>query len=117
MGYVQPPDQLSYTELLKSNQIGCLTAIYDTEPLGKVYMPLIRKRQDFGLWLSILKRIPYAYCLPECLAIYREQAYSISSNKVKLLKYNWMLFRKIEGLSMHRAAYYVAYNVARKVFQ
>lgn len=116
IGYAQPPNVLNYTDLLKANQIGCLTAIYDTEPLGKVYMPLIRKRQDFGLWLSILKKIPYAYCLPECLAIYREQSHSISSNKVELLKYNWMLFRKIEGLSTYSSAYYVACNVARKVF-
>ena len=45
---------LTYNNMLFSNKIGCLTAIYDRGKLGKVYMPQIRKRQDYGLWLKIL---------------------------------------------------------------
>ena len=33
------PHQLTYKELLKTNYIGCLTAIYDTKVFGKVFMP------------------------------------------------------------------------------
>src|SRR5690606_21976023 len=41
---VGTPEKVNYEQLLKTNIIGCLTVIYDTQALGKVYMPLIRKR-------------------------------------------------------------------------
>lgn len=113
--FVKPPQRLCYKDMLKSNQIGCLTAVYDASILGKMYMPLIRKRQDYGLWLSILKREAYAYCVPELLALYRLRSSSVSSNKVEMLKYNWMLFRQVETLSVLRSAYYVGWNVVRKM--
>ena len=43
------PNKVSYTDILKSNSISCLTAFLDIKKLGKKYMPLIRKRQDMGL--------------------------------------------------------------------
>jgi len=111
-----PDEKLNYADLLKENQIGCLTAIYDQEKLGKCYMPLIRKRQDYGLWLSILKKIPYAVKTPSNLAIYRVRKNSISSNKVELLKYNYELFHIHEKLSILKASYYVAWNIYRKIW-
>lgn len=39
------PAKVSFKQLLKHNYIGCLTAMYDTAPFGKIYMPLVRKRQ------------------------------------------------------------------------
>ncbi len=115
--YRTPPDTLTYKELLKENVIGCLTAVYDTNILGKVYMPLIRKRQDFGLWLSILKRVPKAFKVPEILAQYRILNQSISSNKVGLLKYNFELFYKHEKLSFLKSIYYVGWNIYRRLFK
>ena len=103
---VHVPERIDYHELLKQNVIGCLTAMYDTRKVGKRYMPLIRKRQDFGLWLQILKRIPHAYGLDDALAEYRVRKGSISSNKIKSSLYNWKLYRHIEGLPVHRAIYY-----------
>lgn len=114
---VSPPLKLSYIDLLKSNQIGCLTAMYDSAKLGKVYMPPIRKRQDYGLWLKILRREPFAYCIPEVLATYRVRKASVSSNKFGLLNHNWKLFREVEGLSLLRSTYYLGWNVARSVLR
>jgi glycosyltransferase involved in cell wall biosynthesis len=62
---------VSYHDLLKTCVIGCLTAVYDAGKLGKVYMPDIRKRQDFGLWLRLLKKVDRAVPLSESLAQYR----------------------------------------------
>lgn len=109
------PKKLSYHDLLKSNQIGCLTAMYNAEHLGKMYMPSIRARQDYALWLDILKKIPYAYSLPESLAYYRMRTRSVSSSKMKLLKYNWKLYRNIEGFSGIESAYYLCWNIWRKL--
>ena len=96
-GSVGVPDRVCYGDLLKVCSVGCLTAIYDVQQLGKVYMPPIRKRQDLGLWLRILKRIPYAYATPGILAQYRVRTDSISANKRVAAQYTWKLYREIEG--------------------
>lgn len=112
---VKSKDKVDYKELLKSNQIGCLTATYNQNKLGKIYMPLIRKRQDYALWLQILKKTRYGYCLKESLAQYRIVNGSISSNKISLLKYNWQLFYQIEKLNFIKSFYFLSFNVLIKV--
>lgn len=56
IGRIKCKKRISYKTLLQDNGIGCLTAIYDTNKLGKCYMPSMRKRQDWCLWLSIIKK-------------------------------------------------------------
>lgn len=112
---VKPPEQISYRDMLKTNHIGCLTAVYDVEQFGKMYMPLIKRRQDYGLWFSLLQKEKYAWCLPEVLATYRVRTSSVSSNKLRLLKYNWKLLREEEGLPVHTSVYYFSHQIARKV--
>lgn len=112
---IKAPLKVNYKMLLRNNYIGCLTAIYDAKILGKVYMPSIRKRQDYGLWLKLLKKVDYAYCLPEVLSIYRIQSESVSSNKLHLLAYNYNLFREIEGFSIIKSLFYVTLNIIYKV--
>ena len=49
-------DTYDYTMILKHCYIGCSTVIYDSEKLGKCYMPTDAiKREDFACWLKILK--------------------------------------------------------------
>lgn len=103
---ITPPKSLNYRQLLKTCHIGCLTAIYNKNKLGKIYMPEIRKRQDYALWLKILKKDITAICLPECLAFYRIRNNSISSNKLRAAQYNWFLYRKIENLNTFKSIYY-----------
>ena len=102
--------QIGYSDLLKTNHIGCLTAMIDTNLLGeKLYMPLIEKRHDHGLWLSILKQGYTAYGLNEILAVYRCRKGSISRNKIKILRYQWKLYREVEKLGLIRSMYYMLY--------
>ena len=68
----QPPELISYHELLKTNYIGCLTAIYSTKKISKRYMLSLRKRQDYALWLTITKLHGPAFCYQEVLAKYKE---------------------------------------------
>ena len=98
-----------YSDLLKVCSIGCLTAIYDTQRVGKVYMPLIRKRQDLGLWLKILKLVKSAKGIDTPLAIYRIREDSISSNKLSAARYTWRLYRDVEGLRFIPALYYFSH--------
>lgn len=101
-GIVTPPSSTTYKKLLSSNVIGCLTAVYDTKILGKQYMPLIRKRQDMGLWLNILKQVPEAYSLPNVLALYRVDS-GMTQNKLEVLKWQWLFYRKVVKLNVFEA--------------
>lgn len=114
---INPPLKISYKDLLKSNYIGCLTAIYDSQKVGKVYMPNIIKRQDYGLWLKILKKTDFAYAVNESLAIYRIMSNSVSSNKYKLLKYNYLLFKEHEGFSSLKSFYCLIWNILFKLLK
>lgn len=105
------PETLTYTDLLKTNSIGCLTAMYDTERLGKVFMPLVRRRQDLGLWLKILKRVPEAKGLDEALAQYRVHSDSMSADKWKSAQAQWKIYRQVEELSLLQSARYFVFYV------
>ena len=58
------PSHITLGMLKRDNKIGCLTAIYDIKRLGhKFYMPAIRKRQDWALFLNILKECQFVSAL------------------------------------------------------
>ncbi|WP_405605362.1 glycosyltransferase family 2 protein [Polaribacter sp. Asnod1-A03] len=110
-------EKLDYKRMLYSNEIGCLTAMYNSDVLGKVFMPEIRKRQDYGLWLKLLKTESYAFGLPKVLAKYRDQSQSMSNNKVEMLKWNWNLYKNVEKKSYFRSFYYTLFNVINKLLK
>lgn len=114
---VNIPLKTQYNDLLKTCVIGCLTAMYDSHKLGKVYFPLIRKRQDFALWLKILKLTPYAYGLNEDLANYTVRSDSISANKLKAAQYNWYLYRNIEKLNILKSMYYFSHYMIKGIIR
>lgn len=99
------PDKVNYHTLLKTNVVVCSSAMYDTHQLGKVYMPDIRKRQDFALWLLLLKRCDYGYGLQETLVKYTVREGSISSNRMSAAHYTWRVYREVEQLSFLKSLY------------
>lgn len=107
------PQKVTYSDILKSNSISCVTAFLDIEILGKKAMPLIRKRQDMGLWLKYLKEIPFAYGIQEPKAIYRIRKNSLSRKKSDLLKYQWQFYREVENLTVFQATYYMLHWMYR----
>jgi len=113
IGSVHSTRNVRYKDLLKSNVIGCLTAMYDVKKIGKVYMPTIRKRQDMALWLSILENEKYAWCLEEELASYRMGSNSLSSNKLKILFAQWSFYRNYLKMNYIVTTYYFANYVVR----
>ncbi|SNR75688.1 Glycosyltransferase involved in cell wall bisynthesis [Lutibacter agarilyticus] len=100
------PTRVTYSDILKTNSISCLTAFINIEKLGKLYMPNVLYRQDMGLWLNYLKNIDYAIGYPKPLAIYRIRENSHSRNKMNLLKHQWAFYRNVEHLSVVKSAYY-----------
>ncbi len=87
--------------LLKGNVIGCLTAVYDTAHFGKVEMPPLPLRQDYALWLTLLRQGGVARGLDEVLADYRVGAGSLSGSKLRAARGTWAVLRR-EGLPLPR---------------
>ncbi|MCY9821472.1 glycosyltransferase family 2 protein [Aeromonas media] len=106
IGCVHVPDVVSYNDLLRTCSIGCLTAMFNAEVLGKQMMPLLRKRQDYGLWLKLIKLSGKAYGINMPLSCYRVHSESISSNKFNAAKYQWRIYREVEGLNIFKTCYY-----------
>ncbi|MFP5520393.1 MAG: glycosyltransferase family 2 protein [Bdellovibrionia bacterium] len=106
VGHFTPPLVISYNSLLYGNVIGCLTAVYDREYFGTVKFPLLRKRQDFALWLALLKRCYTVAGLSNQTACYRKSQNSLSSNKIGVIPYQWAIYREIEGYSRLLSAWY-----------
>lgn len=99
------PVRVNYNSILRTCPISCLTAFIDIEQTGKYYMPDIEKRQDYGLWLSILKDVDYAYGIEKTLATYRIRKGSVSRNKWKAMYYVWKVYRDVEKINLFKSAY------------
>ena len=105
-----PPMRTDYQKCIRlSNPIGNLTAMYDQEKLGKFAVPMMRKRNDFALWLQVLKKTKYCYGMQEVLGMYRmRRKGSVSSNKLKQVKYQWQLYHDVEKHGIIRSVYKVS---------
>jgi glycosyltransferase involved in cell wall biosynthesis len=103
-------ESFSYSDMLKSNHIGNLTGIYDCEKLGKIYMDNVG-HEDYTLWLKIMKIVGKTKAIVEPLAEYRILNNSISANKLKVLKWQWNIYRNIIGLNIFKSSYYFIWYV------
>lgn len=102
-----PPKKTDYNKMLfLSNPVGNLTVMYDREALGDYQVPPIKKRNDFALWLRILRDAPCCAGMPDVLAYYRLRSNSVttSSSKLQLVKYHWTLYREHEKLPLWKSA-------------
>jgi glycosyltransferase involved in cell wall biosynthesis len=103
-GILISPQKITFNMMKHDNKVGCLTAIYDTKLLQqKFFMPTIRKRQDWALFLSILKKSSPAYAITEPMAYYRQRNNSVSSNKFSLIKYNVKIYETVLGFPKWKA--------------
>ncbi|MCI9846126.1 glycosyltransferase family 2 protein [Flavobacterium pectinovorum] len=94
---VESPDPLTYKQLFFCNYVGNLTAIYNADYFGKIILETSQKRQDWRIWLTILKQIKTARPVPESLAFYRIRKDSVSSSKFKLIKHNFGVYSEFHG--------------------
>lgn len=103
-GIVPCPKRVSYRDILSDDRMGCLTLIYDAEALGKVFMPLMRRRQDWALKILLLQQCGFALGVPDTLAIYRVSDGSLSNGgKSSLVKYNVAVYREVLHYSPFKA--------------
>lgn len=104
-------DKLDYNGLLKYCP-GNSTVMYNAKKIGKFYAPEIKRRNDFALWLKVIKKANYIYGLHEVNSIYRVRSESLSSKKLRLIKYQWEVLYKLENLSFFKSLYLLMHKIA-----
>ena len=93
--------------------------MYDVKILGKLYMPNLRRKQDYALWLLILKSGNTSFPIGKVLAWYRLRKDSATSNKYKLILKHYKFLILNENLNYFKALYYTIfwiYNGIRKYY-
>lgn len=103
------PARVNYRGLLKNCHIGCLSVMIDKSKSGEIFFneDLKSLRDDFALWLSILKTTDYAYGNPNVICSYRIMTTSATGNKRKVIKPQWNIYRNIEKLGLIPSSYYM----------
>ena len=99
--------KVNYNSLLKNNYIPTSTVLINKALLAKYKFPNYRKKQDYILWLEILKKEPIeAYFFDSCLTTYRKHKNQITNNKFKLIPLHFNILRKTQGLSVFKCIVY-----------
>ena len=106
------PCEVDYPLLLKGNCIGCLTAMYDSALTGKIFFKEIG-HEDYVCWLSILKQGYKAQNTNTVTALYRVSDHSVSSNKLKAMRWQWNILRNEMDLPVYKAVYYFIHYTIR----
>ena len=102
---VTGPAKLDYVGYAKNTIIGCLTVIIDKREFDDYRMPLIKSSQDMALWLKLLRKVDYAFCLDSDLANYRVLRRSNTSSKYKAAMDVWRVYRSIEKVDLLTSIY------------
>lgn len=85
---VKGPKKMGKGKMRRCNWIGCLSAMYNQEELGKIQIDeSLKKRNDYAIWLEIVNKAP-CHMIPEILAIYRRNVSGISKIPTKD-KFKW----------------------------
>jgi len=95
--------------LLYECNIGTPGVIYDTKRIGKIYFPLIRKRQDWVMWLRIIEKTDCLYSINWPLWKCRKRDDSLTSNKWNLVKYNLEVYNKILGFPLVKSYFFLLF--------
>lgn len=102
-GIVIPPKHNTFFQNKCDDKVGFSSCVYDTSLVSKRQMPTIRKRQDWGLILSLLKDCKEVRGIKEPLSYYRKGQQSLSKKKNALVRYNIECYQTVLGWSYLKA--------------
>ncbi len=118
LSQVNPPGEVDYARMLRSNHIGNLTGMYDRR-LGAARFRKVG-HEDYAFWLDLVRRAGRAACVPhpQPLAYYTVRGGSVSSNKLRAAGWQWRIYRETEGLGLVRSSglmlHYLAHALRKR---
>ena len=102
------------------NFMGCLTVMYDREYVGLIQVENLKKRNDYAMWLHVVKQAP-AYLLQENLAVYHVRKKGNLTKKALFspdkLKYTYRLWRIGEHQNVLTATILTLWNIVGGVYK
>ncbi len=102
------PDSVTYKQILCGDPLSCLTTMYDKEVIGDRFFPEgLKKREDYVFFLNILRDGYVARGNHVVLATYKIHKGSKTSNKFKLIKYQFYVYHKTQKINWFKSWYYV----------
>ena len=105
---------VTYDHLLKTCEIPCLTTLIRSSLVTNNLFKEVGK-EDYLLWLQILKKGVTAFNTNKVHALYRQQTKSRSSEKIKMLYEQWVILRDFQKLSLIKALYCWFYYIYRGI--
>jgi glycosyltransferase involved in cell wall biosynthesis len=115
---IKPPRSTSYKQLLCSNHIGNLTAMVRAEAADTITFKKMG-HEDYFFWLEVLNRNGVAELVhteqPLCFYLVRKG--SLSSNKIKAAKWQWVIYREQIGLGLLQSLRYFVHYLAYAGFK
>lgn len=89
------PDKVNKSLMWRYCYFSTITVIYNRKKIGLIQIPNIKKNNDYAMWLKIIENTD-AYRFSKILSVYWKREGSISSgNKLKLIKYHYILFKDV----------------------
>lgn len=104
------PSTVTYDRLLKTCEIPCLTVLMRSSLVTNHLFTEVGK-EDYLLWLQILKKGVTAFNTNKVHALYRQQTNSRSSKKIKMLYEQWVILRDFQKLSLVKSFYCWLYYI------
>lgn len=90
---------------------GCLTVMYDTQVIGLIQIPDIKKNNDSAMWLQAIQMAD-CYLLAENLAQYRRRVDSITPDTIlKKIGWHYILFRQGIGMNPFSSVFWMCANI------
>ena len=117
---MKQPLVMTEKDLKYGCSVGTPGVIYDTEVLGKVFMPPMRRGEDWACWLNIVKKVNTLNVYPEPLWKYRHRAISETSNKFEMIKNVVNVYQQAFGYTKFKSILitlfiFIPKNILKKV--
>ncbi len=113
----QAPARVTYRDLLELSTIALSSVVIDVSRVGRPSFTNEPAVEDYILWLQLLRQNYRAGGLQEDLMRYQVMDGSLSSNKLRMAKKRWKVYRVHEQLGFASSAYYFAHYAFRTFYK
>ena len=107
-GYRKAKKYDDFYELLKSCDIGLSTVLMKKSLFSKnIKFPKIKTKEDFVLWLKLLKEGNIIYSINDQLSSWRKTDTSLSSSKIQKIQDGFLVYNNYMKFSIIKSVYYL----------
>ena len=108
--------EIGFKDLLRRTEISCLTIVYNKELVGVNFFPEIKRKQDYVVWLNILKKGYKSVPLHFVSGYYRQQSTKKIIKRLSYINSHFILLKSDHvGLSVFQSLYYTTHYLLNGV--